>query len=119
MQLVDTADGSDPRVLVLTGEPGGRKSILVDWAASQTEAHGGRVLWVRGCEGEKDLGFAGVHQLLRPVLTGVERLPSRQRDALRCVFGMDQADGSQVPDPLLIRLGVLTLLSDTATDNPC
>ncbi|MCX5345028.1 ATP-binding protein [Streptomyces atratus] len=117
-QLVDAADGSGPKVLVLTGEPGAGKSTLVDWAASQAVAHGRRVLRVRGCEGEKDLGFAGVHQLLRPVLTGVERLPSRQRDALRCVFGLDQADGSQVPDPLLIRLGVLTLLSDTATEQP-
>ncbi|MER5183099.1 AAA family ATPase [Streptomyces sp. NPDC002896] len=117
-QLVDATEGSGPKVLVLTGEPGAGKSTLVDWAASQALSRGRRVLRVRGCEGEMDLGFAGVHQLLRPVLTGVDRLPSRQRDALRCAFGMDQTDGSQAPDPLLIRVGVLTLLSDTATERP-
>ncbi|MGW1029614.1 AAA family ATPase [Streptomyces sp. NPDC002577] len=117
-QLVDAADGRGPKVLVLIGEPGAGKSTLVDWAASRAVARGRRVLRVRGCEGEKDLGFAGVHQLLGPVLTGLDGLPPRQRDALRCAFGMDQADGSQAPDPLSIRVAVLTLLSEAATERP-
>ncbi|MER5210585.1 AAA family ATPase [Streptomyces sp. NPDC002838] len=117
-QLVDTVDGSGPKVLVLTGEPGAGKSTLVDWAASQATARGRRVLRVRGCEGEKDLGFAGVHQLLSPVLAGVDRLPPPQRDALRHAFGLDRTDGSPAPDPLSIRVGVLTLLSDTAAERP-
>jgi tetratricopeptide (TPR) repeat protein len=90
----------------------------VDLAASQAAARGRRVLRVRGSEGEEELGFAGVHQLLRPVLAGVERLPPRQRDALRCAFGTDEIDTSRTPDQLLIRLGVLTLLSDAASERP-
>ncbi|MEV0635886.1 AAA family ATPase [Streptomyces sp. NPDC050619] len=117
-QLVDTVDGSGPKVLVLTGEPGAGKSTLVDWAASQATARGRRVLRVRGCEGEKDLGFAGAHQLLRPVLTGVDGLPAPQRDALRHALGMERTDGLPAPDPLLIRVGVLTLLSDAAMERP-
>lgn len=117
-QLIDDADGSGPKVLVLTGEPGAGKSTLMEWAASQAMARGRRVLRVRGCEGEQDLGLAGMHQLLRPVLTGIDRLPSRQRDALHCAFGANDSDGSQAPDPLMIRVGVLTLLSDAATERP-
>lgn len=116
--LVDAVDGDGPKVLVLTGEPGAGKSTLVDRAATQAAERGRRVLRVRGCEGEQDLGFAGVHQLLRSVFGGVDRLPVRQRDALRHAFGMDQADGSPTADPLLIRTAVLTLLSDTAAERP-
>ncbi|MEU5182063.1 LuxR family transcriptional regulator [Streptomyces longwoodensis] len=113
-----TADGTGPRVLVLTGEPGAGKSALVDRAVAQAVARGRRVLRVRGCEGEQDLGFAGVHQLLRPVLAGVDRLPAHQRDALRHALGMDRADGSSAPDALTIRSAVLTLLLDAAADRP-
>ncbi|MGW9136944.1 helix-turn-helix transcriptional regulator [Streptomyces sp. NPDC055681] len=117
-QLVDAADGSGPKVIVLIGEPGAGKSTLVDWAASHAEARGRLVLRVRGCEGEKDLGFAGVHQLLRPLFGGIERLPSRQREALRHVFGMDETETSKALDPMLTRLGVLNLLSDAAAERP-
>ncbi|WP_262062758.1 helix-turn-helix transcriptional regulator [Streptomyces sp. STR69] len=117
-RLVDAVDGDGPKVLVLTGEPGAGKSTLVDLAAASASDRGRRVLRVRGCEGEQDLGFAGVHQLLGPVLGGVDRLPARQRDALRHAFGMDQADGLPAPEPLLIRTAVLTLLSDTAAERP-
>lgn len=120
-QLVHAEDAGGPKVLVLVGEPGAGKSTLVDRAASQGAARGRQVLRVRGSEGEEDLPFAGVHQLLRPVLAGVERLPPRQRDALRCAFGTDEtveSDTSRTPDQLLIRLGVLTLLSDAASERP-
>ncbi|MET9119356.1 AAA family ATPase [Streptomyces longwoodensis] len=113
-----TTDGAGPRVLVLTGEPGAGKSALVDRAVAQAVERGRRVLRVRGCEGEQDLGFAGVHQLLRPVLAGVDRLPAHQRDALRHALGMDPTGGSPAPDALTIRSAVLTLLLDAAADRP-
>ncbi|MFI8193621.1 AAA family ATPase [Streptomyces sp. NPDC085946] len=117
-RLVDAARGPGPKVLVLAGEPGAGKSTLVDWAAARAGADGLRVLRVRGSEGEEDLAFAGVHQLLRPVLAGAERLPPPQRDALRGAFGTAEADPARPPDQLLIRLGVLTLLSEAAAGQP-
>ncbi|SNX56005.1 transcriptional regulator [Streptomyces sp. TLI_55] len=117
-RLIDAADGDGPRVLVLTGEPGAGKSALVDRAAAQATERGRRVLRLRGCEGEQDLGFAGAHQLLRPVLDGVDRLPAHQRDALRQALGMDPAGGAAAPDPLTIRAAVLTLLLAAAARQP-
>ncbi|MFD9789845.1 ATP-binding protein [Streptomyces sp. NPDC059070] len=117
-RLVEAADGDGPKVLVLTGEPGVGKSTLLDRAAAEARARGRRVLRVRGCEGEQGLGFAGVHQLLRPALRDLDRLPGRQRDALREAFGTGGGDGRQSPDPLMIRTGVLTLLSEAATERP-
>ncbi|MBO1413742.1 LuxR family transcriptional regulator [Streptomyces sp. FH025] len=117
-RLVDAADGPGAKVLVLTGQPGAGKSTLLDHAADVAATRGRRVLRVRGCEGEQGLDFAGVHQLLRPVLHGVDRLPTRQRDALRHAFGMDDGDRPQIPEPLVIRSGVLTLLSEAATERP-
>ncbi|MEV4429428.1 AAA family ATPase [Streptomyces sp. NPDC049602] len=117
-KLVDAADGPGPKVLVLTGEPGTGKSTLLDHAAAEAEARGRRVLRVRGCEGELGLDLAGAHQLLRPVLRDAERLPARQRNALRHAFGEDDGDEQQTPDPLVIRTGVLTLLSEAATERP-
>ncbi|MCX5335829.1 AAA family ATPase [Streptomyces sp. NBC_00140] len=115
---LDGLDGDGPRVLVLTGEPGAGKSTLVDRAAAQATERGLRVLRVRGCEGERDLGFAGMHQLLFPVLGGIERLPARQRDALRQALGMETADATTASDPLSIRTAVLTLLLETARQRP-
>ncbi|MFC8516536.1 AAA family ATPase [Streptomyces sp. NPDC057257] len=117
-RLIDATDGDGPKVLVLTGEPGAGKSTLADRAAVQAAERGLRVLRVRGCEGEQDLGFAGVHQLLRPVLGGIDGLPGRQRDALSHALGLGEADEAAAPDALLIRTAVLTLLSDAAAERP-
>ena len=39
-------------------------------------------------ESEQALGFAGVHQLLTPLLHVVDRLPEPQRRALGVAFGL-------------------------------
>jgi DNA-binding CsgD family transcriptional regulator len=70
------------------------------------------VLETVGAQSEASLAFAGLHQLLRPVLDEVERLPAPQRDALHAAFGIiDEA----APDPFLIALATLNLLADLGT----
>jgi DNA-binding CsgD family transcriptional regulator len=69
-----------------------------------------RVLSVTGRESESRLAFAGLHQLLRPVLSGSIALPARQAEALLGALGL--VPGRVAPDPLLTRVAVLTLLSD-------
>ena len=62
-----------------------------------------------------ELAFAGLHQLLAPLLDGLERLPAPQRDALRSAFGLSPGSA---PDRFFIGLAVLTLLSDAADEQP-
>ncbi len=75
-----------------------------------------RVLATTGRESEQDLAFAGLHQLLRPVLDRVARLPTRQAEALRGAFGL--SDDPAPPDALLTGIAVLTLLSELSDERP-
>jgi predicted ATPase len=62
-----------------------------------------------------ELAFAGLQQLLAPMLDRLERLPVPQRDALRTVFGISSGPA---PDRFLVGLAVLSLLSDAAEERP-
>jgi DNA-binding CsgD family transcriptional regulator len=99
--------------LVLRGEPGIGKSALLNYAAER--AQDCRVLRAIGAEWEKELPFAGLHQLVSGLLEGRERLPAPQRDAMATAFGL--SSGVQ-PDRFLVGLAVLSLLSDAAEEHP-
>ncbi len=62
-----------------------------------------------------ELAFAGLHQLLAPLLDRLDRLPAPQRDALRTAFGLSPGPA---PDRFLVGLAVLGLLSDAAEEQP-
>src|SRR5688572_7413216 len=96
-------------VLVLRGAPGIGKTALLEYA--QEQAVEMRVLRCVGIEAEHELPFAGIHQLVRPFLGLVNRLPAPQAAALKSAFGLS-ADG--VEDRFLISLGVLSLLAEAA-----
>jgi predicted ATPase len=104
------------QVLVVTGEAGMGKTALLADAAERARSAGMRVLPVTGRESESKLAFAGLHQLLRPVLPGAARLPSRQAQALLGALGL--AADPVAPDPLLTGAAVLTLLSDLSEHSP-
>ena len=63
------------QVLLVVGEAGMGKSVLLADAAERARAAGMRVLSVTGRESESRLAFAGLHQLLRPVLSSAAGLP--------------------------------------------
>ncbi|MFZ0187554.1 MAG: ATP-binding protein, partial [Streptosporangiaceae bacterium] len=104
------------RVLLVTGEAGMGKSVLLADAAGRARAAGMRVLPVTGRESESRHAFAGLHQLLRPVLSAVAGLPGRQAQALLGALGL--AADPVAADPLLTGVAVLTLLSDLAERSP-
>jgi DNA-binding CsgD family transcriptional regulator len=106
----------DTRVLVLLGEAGMGKTVLLADAEQQARSAGLRVLSAAGRESEQDLAFAGLHQLLRPVLDRVADLPDRQAKALLGALAL--SPDPVAPDPLLTGLAVLTLLSVLAEDGP-
>jgi DNA-binding NarL/FixJ family response regulator/uncharacterized protein len=58
--------------------------------------------------------FAGLQQLLRPILRHLSRLPQTQQQGLRSAVG--EMSGS--PDVFLVALATLNLLSELASDTP-
>ncbi|HEX8856785.1 MAG TPA: AAA family ATPase [Thermoleophilaceae bacterium] len=103
----------ESHTLLLLGEAGVGKTALLDYlseAASDLQ-----VARAVGVESEMELGFAGLHQMCAPMLERVARLPAPQRDALEIVFGLSEGTA---PDPFLVGLGVLSLLSDVADERP-
>jgi DNA-binding CsgD family transcriptional regulator len=113
--LVDPVPWSS-RVLVVTGEAGMGKTMLLAEAAERAASAGMRVLSVIGREAESKLAFAGLHQLLRPVLSDTVELPARQAQALSGALGL--SPDPVTPEPLLIGAAVLTLLSDLSGRSP-
>jgi hypothetical protein len=101
---------------LVTGEAGMGKTVLLEDAAGRARSMGTRVLGVTGRESESKLAFAGLHQLLRPVLSGAADLPGRQAQALLSALGL--AADPVIPDPLLTGVAVLTLLSDLSERSP-
>src|SRR5580692_5380588 len=113
--LVDPVPSAS-RVLLVTGAAGMGKSVLLADTAGRARAAGMRVLPVTGRESESRLAFAGLHQLLRPVLAAAAGLPARQAQALAGALGLSADPGP--PDPLLTGAAVLTLLSDLSERSP-
>ena len=100
-------------VLVLRGDAGIGKTVLLEWAAGQ--AHDMQLARVAGIQAEMGMGFAGLHQLLVPFLGGLDGLPGPQRQALESAFGLV---AGPAPDRFLVGLAVLTLLTDAAAGQP-
>src|SRR5260221_11818075 len=87
------------QVLLVTGEAGMGKTLLLADAAGRARSAGMRGLSVTGRESESRFAFAGLHQLLRPVLSSAAGLPGRQARALLGALGLP-AD-PVAPHPLL------------------
>src|SRR4029077_10586428 len=104
------------QVLVVTGEAGVGKTVLLADAADRARSAGTRVLSITGRESESRLAFAGLHQLLRPVLPRAVGFPGRRAEALTGALGL--AEYPVAPDPLLTGVAVLTLLSDLSERAP-
>jgi DNA-binding CsgD family transcriptional regulator len=112
-RLIEAVRAGESRALVVRGEPGVGKTALLEYMIEQ--ASGCLVARAAGVQSEMELAFAGLHQLLAPMLDRLERLPVPQRDALRTAFG-DSAGSA--PDRLFVALAVLSLLSEVAEEQP-
>ncbi|MFL5954642.1 MAG: LuxR C-terminal-related transcriptional regulator [Gaiellaceae bacterium] len=112
-RVLDTARDGHSAVLVMHGEPGVGKTALLEYAVETGEDF--RVVRAAGAEGEMELDYAALQQLCSPILEFGERLPEPQRDALAVAFGLS---GGQPPNPLLVGLAVLGLLSEAAEQQP-
>jgi DNA-binding CsgD family transcriptional regulator len=112
-RLVEAAREGRGGVLAVYGEPGVGKTALLEYALEAGANF--RVAGTVGVEGEMELAYAALQQLCSPNLSLAERLPDPQRDALEVALGLR---AGQSPNPFLVGLAVLNLLSEAAGEQP-
>jgi DNA-binding CsgD family transcriptional regulator len=101
------------QALVVRGPSGIGKTALLNDLAER--AGGCRTIRVAGVRAESRIPYAGLHQLCLPALDRINRLPAIQAEALQTAFG---AHGVSAPHPLLVGLGLLSLLAELAGERP-
>ena len=110
----DFLTGDDPALLV-SGEPGVGKSVVLDAVARVAAESGTRVLRADGVEFEADMAFAGLNQMLLPVMDAADSLDLRYRDALNVAVCLGEG---MAPGRMAVSNAVLTLLRAVAADRP-
>jgi DNA-binding CsgD family transcriptional regulator len=101
--------------IIVLGEPGVGKSSLLQATADRSRSSGLQVLQTTGVETEAQLPFAGLHQLVRPLLDSLDQLPRVQRQAIRAAFGGETA---APPERFMIALAALNLITEAAASKP-
>ena len=100
-------------VLIVHGEAGVGKTALLEYAIEAGREY--LVARTAGVEAEMELPFAALLQLCSPFLDLLDRLPQPQHEALGVAFGLS---GGSAPDPFLVGVAVLGLLSEAAEKRP-
>ena len=114
-RLIEAVRAGESQALVVRGDAGVGKTVLLDYLAGRAPDGGCQVARATGVQSEMELAFAGLHQLCGPMLSRAERLPVPQRDALRITFGL--AEGPP-PDRFFVGLALLNLLSEAGRERP-
>jgi tetratricopeptide (TPR) repeat protein len=112
-RLLEAARDGHGGVLVVYGDPGVGKTALLE--STVEAASGFHVTRAVGVEGEMELAFAALQQLCSPSLGLIEHLPVPQREALEVALGLS---AGRPPNPFLVGLAVLSLLSEAAEEQP-
>jgi DNA-binding CsgD family transcriptional regulator len=97
--------------MLIRGAPGTGKSALVAALVEDVRDRPVAILRASGIRAEANLAYAGLHQLLRPVLGELGSLRRQQRRAIEAALRMT---ASPPPDPFLISIATLELLSVAA-----
>ncbi|RAG82172.1 hypothetical protein DN069_28910 [Streptacidiphilus pinicola] len=113
--LVESVSGNSGGALLLTGEPGVGKTVLLDCAAEAARAAGTQVLRGAGVEFETHVTYAGLHQILLPLDVEFEHLRRRHRSVLSAALGLG---ASPAPDPTDVSEATLALLRLAAAHRP-
>ena len=113
--LVDGAVGGTGGALLLTGEPGMGKTMLLDEAVERVGSSL-TVLRASGRESDADLPFAVLGELLRPAEAEIDELPGPQASALRGALGLEEVEG--LVDGLAVGVATLGLLATLALRRP-
>ena len=111
-------DGDLPAVLVLDGEAGIGKTTVLRSALERARQRGLRVLVSRPAKSEARLSFAGLADLLEPVLgETLATLPSVQRRALEAALLLSEEERAP-PDQRTISTACLGVFRQLAGEGP-
>jgi DNA-binding CsgD family transcriptional regulator len=111
--VIGDARGGTSGSLLISGEPGIGKTALL--AHARAAGRGALVLEASGAEGESHLAFAGLSDLLHPVLGHLDGLPGPQAAALRGSLAL----GPPVPgDRFTAYAAALGVLAAAAEEQP-
>ena len=88
-QILEATRRGMSGALVLRGEPGVGKTALLDYVGAAARADL-QIAHLEGIESEMELGFAALHQLLRPSLVHIDVLPRPQARVLRLALGLEE-----------------------------
>lgn len=77
-------------VLLMTGEPGVGRSVLLD-VAEELAADRLRVLRCAGVELEVDVAYSSLHQALRPLRAEIRQLDQTPRSVVQVALGLSVA----------------------------
>src|ERR671915_1167746 len=112
-RLLGDARAGRSGALLIHGEAGIGKTALMRWAIGQ--ASGMRVLRARGIETESDIPFAGLAELVTPLLDRLDDIPEVQAGALRGALALGPATPH---DRFTVPAGLLSLLAVAAEEQP-
>ncbi len=113
-QILEATRRGMSGALVFRDEPGVGKTALLDNVRAAAKADV-QIAHLEGIQSEMELGFAALHQLMRPSLVHISLLPRPQAKALRLALGLEE--GAR-PDPFLVGLAALGLLAHRAAERP-
>jgi hypothetical protein len=107
---------TDGAALLVTGEPGVGKSVLLNAATETTASAGGmRILRAAGVQFEAETSFSGLNQVLLPLIGELPQLAAVHRNALNVALGFGEGPA---PSRLLVSNAALVLLRQAATAEP-
>ena len=112
---LDGAVDGRAATLVVEGEAGSGKTLLMQWLMEHAAERGVLTVAARPVEGEAQLPLAVMTDVLRPLRSWTPRLLPEQRDVLEAAAG---GVGEASTDRLLLAAATLALLATVAEDTP-
>ncbi len=112
-RLLSDAMAGRSGTLLVWGDPGIGKTAMLGYAADR--ADGMAILRARGVESETQVPFAGLLELLRPLLGELDRLPELQAVALSGALGLGPAVEA---DRFIIGAAALNVLAAAGERSP-
>src|SRR5580658_5386390 len=101
--------------LVLFGEPGIGKTVLLDSAAQTALAAGTQVIRASGVEFETELTFSGLHQVLLPLRGDLVDDADTDIEALKVALGLGTG---RLPDGFTVSNSTLAVLRNASASRP-